>query len=105
MDSDDEVFLFALACEEEEKRRKEEKRKRTKKLWVHDINLSRDAEGEYNTLFPRLKCDEKRFKTYFRMSVDKFYEILHLVELHITKQYTKYRRPISAEERLVVTLR
>ena len=42
---------------------------------------------------------------YFRMSPDRFNHLLSLVEPLIKKSETKFRKPISAGERLAVTLR
>lgn len=95
--SEEETILVALALSEEEERKK--------RLWIHDINLSRNKEGEYHTLFPRLKLDNKRFFRYFRMSYEKFMELLCMIEPTISKQNTKFRNSISPEERLAVTLR
>jgi hypothetical protein len=67
--------------------------------------LSREELGEFYTLIPQLLKDEKRFYIYFRMNMDRLDEIMRAIRQDITKQYTNWRRPIPAEERLAITLR
>ena len=102
LSSDEEVLVLSLAvkCEEE---KEEERTKRT--IWVHDICASREEEGEYHTLFPHLKRDDTKFFQYCRMSYAKFSELLSHIKEDITKQDTRYRKSISAEEQLFLTLR
>lgn len=52
-----------------------------------------------------LRNSPQRFFIYFRMPEACFDEILELIKEDITKQDTKYREAISAEERLAITLR
>ena len=61
--------------------------------------------GEFHTLMPELRQDEKHFYIYFRMPSECFDEILSLIKEDITKMDTNYREAISAEERLAITLR
>ena len=79
--------------------------RRKKRKWVHEINVERKDFGEFHTLMPELRQDEKRFYIYFRMSSECFDEILSLIKEDITKMDTNYREAISAEERLAITLR
>ena len=99
LSSDEEVLVLSLAAECE----KEKRTKRTK--WVHHICASRDEEGEYHTLFSHLKKDDTKFFQYCRMSYIKFCELLSYIKDDITMQETRFRKPISAEERLFLTLR
>ena len=79
--------------------------RRKKRNWVHEINVERKAFGEFHTLMPELRHDEKRFYIYFRMPSECFDEILSVIKEDITKMDTNYREAISAEERLAITLR
>ena len=79
--------------------------RRKKRKWVHEINLECKDFGEFHTLMPELRQDEKRFYIYFRMPSECFDEILILIKEDITKKDTNYREAISAEERLAITLR
>ncbi|KAJ8913488.1 hypothetical protein NQ315_013868 [Exocentrus adspersus] len=95
--SDEEEALLFLAMEEDNLRRK--------RKWVHKINQERLQYGEFHTLMPELRKDEKRFFIYFRMTVACFDELLHLIENDIRKLDTNYREAISPEERLSIALR
>ena len=79
--------------------------RRKKRKWVHEINLERKDFGEFHTLMPEIRQDEKRFCIYFRMPSEFFNEILSPIKEDITKKDTNYREAISAEERLAITLR
>ena len=60
--------------------------------------------GEYNVLYPDLRLYEDRFLMMYRMSIDKFDELLQMVTPLIEKHNTKYREAVGPEERLVLTL-
>ena len=73
--------------------------------WIHPINVKRERCGEFHLLFNDLKEDEERFRSYFRMMPQTFYTILDLITEDLQKQETNYRKPVSPEERLALTLR
>lgn len=82
-----------------------DKRKRQeKKYWVSSIFKMRKQHGFFHAIFPVLKLDTEKFQNYLRLSLAQFETVLSLVYSHITKKYV-VREPISAEERLVVTIR
>ena len=54
---DDELSCIALLLLR--RRREREKRRR---IWVHPINASREREGAFSVLFPRLLEDEEKFR-------------------------------------------
>lgn len=72
-----------------------------KRFWVHPINQKRNIPD----FIRELRNDPDKFYNYCRMSMETFDELLNLVEDRIKKQNTNYRRCISAEERLIITLR
>ena len=76
-----------------------------RELWVHPYCREACTKGEFFLMYPDLrKYPEKFFRTY-RMSIRQFDNLLHLVRPVIEKQINNYRETISAEERLVITLR
>ena len=87
--------LYLLA--EEEKRVK-------RKYWIRSVFRAREEEGEFHTLFGRLKVERQTFFKYFRMSISKFGNLKQLLHTDIEKN-TRRRRSITAEERLALTLR
>jgi hypothetical protein len=77
---------------------------RNRRIWMHNISSRHESFGEFHDLLDDLLKDEK-FWRYFRMSSDTFKYILELIHISIKKQNTNFRRSISPEERLIVTLR
>lgn len=92
--------IATIAAIGENKRRKYKK----KKYWVAEIFENRAVHGFYHAIFPILRLEDSRFINYFRMSATEFEELLCLVGPTISKQYV-VRDPISAPERLALTLR
>ena len=111
--SDEEEALLFLALEDEENSRfvflsdrcrsffsvicKNFFFRRKKRNWVHEINVERKEFGEFHTLMPEFRQDEKRFYIYFRMPSECFDEILSVIKEDITIMDTNYREAISAE--------
>lgn len=63
------------------------------RLWVHEIN---EHEGEFHTLFSKLKIIESSFFWYYRMSENTFCIILEAIRSKIEKG--------PVEEMLLITL-
>lgn len=101
--SSEDDFVIALLISEDEEVSKKKKRK--KAMWIHDICKRRHSDSEYNTLFENLQRDETKFFQYFRMSCQKFYELLDILRPELLRQNTRFRRAIPPEERLAVCLR
>lgn len=73
---------------------------------VHPVNKERIERGEFYHLYRQLKNYPDRYFDYLRMTQSTFRYILELIEPKIVKVYTNvHKQPISAEERLVITLR
>ncbi|XP_067000348.1 uncharacterized protein [Anabrus simplex] len=98
--SSEEDLLFAVAL-----LANEEEEKRERKVWVHNIYEKRETYGEFHHLFPDLLKDRSKFFHYFRMSQEKFYELLNLVKPCVERENTTFRRAVPCEERLAVCLR
>ena len=75
-----------------------------RKCWVHPIYLLREEKGEFYQLYPDLRHFHRKFVGMYRMGVDKFEELLSKISPLITKNWTYMRKPISAEQKLVITL-
>ncbi|CAG4964145.1 unnamed protein product [Parnassius apollo] len=98
--SDEEMFLFQILFDEENRIKKKQ---RSVKYWVHDINRKRNIHGEFCHLFSDLQKDPSKFFQYFRMTFEKYQELLNILDLK--KQNTRFRKPIPSEERLALCLR
>ena len=85
-------------------RRKRRERK-IRRWWVHPVNLKRKRFGEYHHLIQELEEHPERWFLYFHMSKDKFELLLEYLEEEISPGVCNLREPITARERLVVTLR
>jgi hypothetical protein len=57
------------------------------------------------SLNSKTKRKRQWMKSYLRMDDETYMELLHLITILITKQDTRMRKAISADERLAVTLR
>ena len=72
--------------------------------WVNQIFYEREKCGEFRTLFPMLLEQTLKFFQYFRMGPDTFWYNLRNIKPYIEKE-SNFRKCISPEERLAVTLR
>ncbi|XP_071580664.1 uncharacterized protein [Temnothorax nylanderi] len=75
-----------------------------KRFWVNPLLEERKRHGFYHSLFPIISLDSSIFLNYFRMTRVQFEELLIMVGPIISKQ-NLCREPISAAERLSLTLR
>ncbi|CAH1979840.1 unnamed protein product [Acanthoscelides obtectus] len=87
------------------RRRKMKKEKKKKKVWVHPFISDRNRSGIFFKLYDDLRKYPEKFFNYTRMSIASFDELLNLCRNDLTKQDTIFRKSISAEEKLFVSLR
>ena len=71
---------------------------------MHPINLLRKEKGEFYQIYPDLRHFNQRFTGMYRINVEKFKELLKLVKPKLTKKWMYMREPISAEQKLILTL-
>lgn len=76
-----------------------------KRKWSKEWLLERRKYSHMNLLRELQSNEPADFRNYLRMENHTFYELLNLVKPFIEKQNTVMRESISAEERLVATLR
>jgi hypothetical protein len=70
------------------------------------IFKKRKDEGYYSTLIGRYLMDsEIKFREFFRVSRDIFHLILPEIKEDITRSCNRWQTPISAEQKLCLTLR
>ena len=74
-------------------------------IWVHPLNLKHQEKGEFYTLYPDLRNFWKEFFSMYRMYPAKFDSLLRLLEPILKGTVTNMWKPISAEQKLVLTLR
>ncbi|XP_070515353.1 uncharacterized protein [Cardiocondyla obscurior] len=96
------LIMYLTILYQQEKYKKQYTKKR---YWVAPIFKTRKLHGFYHAILPNIILEDSTFKNYFRMSTTQFEELLQIVEPHLRKQITPFREPISAAERLCLTLR
>jgi len=74
-------------------------------MWVHLINIKIPDFEIFSHLYPDILEVEEKFHGLFRMNIEQFYRLSQLVGDEIQKQNTNYRRAITPEERLAISLR
>jgi len=73
--------------------------------WVHPMNDDRETSGRFLKFYNDISLYPEKFFLYYRMSIKSFDELLKKVRDPISKRYTPWWNPLSAEERLTITLR
>jgi hypothetical protein len=63
-------------------------------FWIHPINMKRDAFGTFKHLFPDLLNDPRKCYNYFRMSIERFYELENMLR-HIFHVYFSLELSVS----------
>lgn len=87
-------------------KKKQLAKKKTRKYWVHPINLNRNERGLYHTLIQELRLANsvERHHKYLRMSAKSFDCLLELIKPRIVKQNTQLRKSIEPELKLAITI-
>lgn len=77
-----------------------------KRKWVRDWIRRREIEDTARNLIQELRNESSNsFRQFFRMSAEQFDILLDKLRPSISKQDTNMRKAISAESRLLITLR
>lgn len=110
-DQQEEAILLGLLASSclamhEEHKTSMKQRRRQRRWWVRPSLQEREKLGHANQLLPLLRDrDVEYYREYIRMPPRTFDTLLHLLRPHIQKKDTNFRKAISAEHRLVQTLR
>ena len=85
--------------------RRRKKRNNKTRSYIRPLNSLRNVRGEYAILVNDLRSmDEERHFQFFRMSKERYNDLLRRLKEKLTFG-KNHRYPISADERLVLTLR
>ena len=76
-----------------------------REIWVHPLNLQREIKGEFYSLYPDLRNFRKKFFSMYQMTPAKFNALLKLLKPRLKGTHMNMRKPISAEQKLVITMR
>ena len=74
-------------------------------MWVHPLNEERTKKGEFYTHYTDHRQFDDHFFELYHMTVAQFDALLYKVGPAIVKKETNFRRPLSPEERLAITVR
>ncbi|XP_050676737.1 uncharacterized protein LOC126973475 isoform X1 [Leptidea sinapis] len=99
MDEDEILIMFFFL------KRRKMKRAMKRKYWVHPMLMKRIPLGLCQSYIEELKSDDGKFYEYLRMTVTTFDSLLVRLADNLRRENTHFRNCISAEERLVITLR
>ena len=76
-----------------------------REIWIHPLNAERVEKGEFYRLYlDQRHFPDKFFENYLR-STHQFDDILSKIAPLIRKKDTNFRKAITPEEKLVLTLR
>ena len=90
------LFLGAFIVSKQQRRKH--------KYWIHPLLLKRKTHRSYHHLVQELRLHSNKFQEYFRMSIEKFEELLNLVG-PLLQKHPRNREPISPEQRFSICLR
>ena len=76
-----------------------------REVWIHPLNEERSAKGELYRLYLDQRHFPDKFFENYRMSTHQFDDILHRIDPLVRKKDTNFRKAISPEEKLALTLR
>lgn len=96
------MVIAIIALEEEKKKRR---KRRKSRVWTKNWLLQREKFSHVNLLSNLRENNPEDYRNYLRMTQESFEMLLSHVRPHITKQDSCMRKAVSAEERLMATLR
>ncbi|CAG4958838.1 unnamed protein product [Parnassius apollo] len=99
MDEDEILIMYYFL------KRRKMKQEMKRRYWVHPMLMKRIPLGLCQSYIEELKSDDGKFYEYLRMTVSTFDSLLARLADNLRRENTHFRNCISAEERLVITLR
>ncbi|XP_075178236.1 uncharacterized protein LOC142250060 [Anomaloglossus baeobatrachus] len=78
---------------------------RRHRFCLHPLISKRHVKGHFSRLYADLRQHSEKFYKYTRMSISTYDILLAELRPNITFQKTRFRKCVSAEERLLVTIR
>ncbi|XP_069616008.1 uncharacterized protein [Ranitomeya imitator] len=90
---------------EQEQSRRRRNRRRPKRMWVHPIIQEREEKGHFHVLYRDLRSYPDKFTQFCWLSIEAFDRLLIILGPHLSYEDTVMQRAISAEEKLLITLR
>ncbi|CAI6376435.1 unnamed protein product [Macrosiphum euphorbiae] len=81
------------------------KKKQKRRWWITQLFKNRDEHGGLSLINDLLFQESGQFENFVRMAYSDFKYLVSLIRPQVEKKTTHWRKPISVEERLAVTLR
>ncbi|XP_073440829.1 uncharacterized protein [Dendrobates tinctorius] len=98
-------FMLQNINRHREELQERQRRKRNRRMWVHPLVAERQEKGHFYVLYQDLRRYPDKFILFCRLSILAFDRLLHILAPHLTFADTIMRKAITAEERLLITLR
>ncbi|XP_057294525.1 uncharacterized protein LOC130623036 [Hydractinia symbiolongicarpus] len=99
------IYLGYILLKRSSRREAERKARKKRSIWVRQIYKQREECGIYHTLVQEMALgDRESYFKFMRMSPESFQYLLNVIGPEISKKDTKFRKAISASERLCLTL-
>ncbi|XP_068122462.1 uncharacterized protein [Hyperolius riggenbachi] len=76
-----------------------------RRWWVHPLLARRQRKGEFQALYRDLRRHPQKFYSYTLMSIPLFDTLLEMVKDDLRKKDTTFRRAVTPQEQLLITLR
>ena len=76
-----------------------------REYWIHPLNVDRVSKGEFYRLYLDQRYFPDKFFQNYSMSTFQFDDILGKIAPLLTKKDTNFRKAITPEEKLCITLR
>ncbi|XP_066457743.1 uncharacterized protein [Eleutherodactylus coqui] len=99
------LIALMLYMQGEESEKTDRASRRRRRYWVHPLLIERGTKGHFASLYQDLKNHPEKFVAFCRLPMEAFDRLLELLRRDLTYQDTHMRKAITAEERLLITLR
>ena len=76
-----------------------------REMWIHPLNVDRALKGEFFRLYLDQRYFPDKFFQNYHMSTFQFDELLAKIAPRIMRNDTNFRKAITPEEKLCLTLR
>lgn len=100
------ILLALLLRHRRNKRLRKLQPRRPRRFWMKEIYKRRERQGAYNNLIQEMRLsDQESFFNFYRMTPQMFDNLLSIVGPAINHSAVYVRKPLSAAEKLSLTLR
>ncbi|XP_077125385.1 uncharacterized protein LOC143782140 [Ranitomeya variabilis] len=98
-------LMLLILNQHARQRLRRQRRRAQKRMWVHPLVADRTEKGHFYVLYNDLRRYPEKCISFCRLPIMAFDRLLTILAPHLKRQDTVMRKSISAEERLLITLR